>query len=84
MAIPRTAYPAPFNITRASHVVLRVRDLGASRAFYVAALGMAVSEETRDALYLRGIEEACHHSLVLRRTGEEPMCERVGMRVYTE
>ena len=33
MAIPRAAYPAPFNITRASHVVLLVKDLGASRAF---------------------------------------------------
>src|SRR6185437_1189354 len=31
-----------------------------------------------------GIEEACHHSLVLKRTAAEPVCERVGMRVYTE
>jgi len=84
MPIPRAAYPAPFNITRASHVILRVKDLGASRAFYVDALGLAVSDADADTLYLRGIEEACHHSLVLKRTAEAPACERVGMRVYTE
>jgi catechol 2,3-dioxygenase len=84
MTIPRSAYPAPFNITRASHVVLRVRDLGASRAFYCDALGFAISDQDADALYLRGVEEACHHSLVLKRAEEAPLCERVGMRVYTE
>jgi catechol 2,3-dioxygenase len=84
MPIPRAAYPAPFNITRASHVVLRVKDLGASRAFYVDALGLVVSDADADTLYLRGIEEACHHSLVLRRTADDPACERVGLRVYTE
>ena len=84
MAIPRAAYPAPFNITRASHAVLTVKDLGASRAFYVDALGFAVSDEDADTLYLRGIEEACHHSLVLKRTKDAPVCERVGLRVYTE
>jgi catechol 2,3-dioxygenase len=84
MAIPRAAYPAPFNITRASHVVLTVKDLGASRAFYVDALGFAVSDEDANTLYLRGIEEACHHSLVLKRTADAPVCERVGLRVYTE
>ena len=32
MAIPKSAYPPPFNVTRASHVVITSRDLGASRA----------------------------------------------------
>src|SRR5438132_12632585 len=84
MAIPRSAYPPPFNCTRASHAVLTVKDLGASRAFYVDALGFAVSDEDANTLYLRGIEEACHHSLVLKRTQDTPACERVGLRVYTE
>jgi len=84
MSLPRSAYPAPFNTTRASHVILAVRDLGASRAFYVDALGLAVSDEDKDALYLRGVEEACHHSLVLKRAKDTPVCERIGMRVYTE
>ncbi len=50
MAIPRAAYPAPFNVTRASHVVLTVKDLSASRAFYVDALGFAVSDEDANSL----------------------------------
>jgi catechol 2,3-dioxygenase len=84
MTIPRSAYPPPFNTTRASHVVLTVRDLAASRAFYCDALGFAVSDAHADALYLRGIEEACHHSLVLKRAGAAPVAERIGLRVYTE
>src|SRR5712691_2410830 len=72
MAIPSAAYPAPFNITRASHAVLTVKDMGASRAFYVDALGFAVSDEDANTLYLRGIEEACHHSLVLKRAKDSP------------
>ncbi len=84
MSIPRAAYPAPFNMTRASHVVVTVKDTGASRAFYVDTLGFIVSDEDVNTLYLRGLEEVCHHSLVLKKTTEAPVCERVGMRVYTE
>jgi catechol 2,3-dioxygenase len=84
MTIPRSAYPAPFNITRASHVVLTVKDLSLSRDFYCDALGFAVSGQDDGTLYLRGIEEACHHSLVLKETASAPVCERIGLRVYTE
>lgn len=84
MTIPASAYPPPFNTTRASHVVLGVRDLAASRAFYVDALGFVVSDEDAATLYLRGLEEACHHSLVLKRKDGPATCERVGFRVYTE
>ena len=83
MAVPKSTYPAPFNITRASHVVLTARDLGASRAFYVDALGLLVSDEDQDTLYLRGLEEACHHSLVVKK-GADPACQRIGMRVFSE
>lgn len=79
-ALPQTnEYPA-FNFTRASHVVLTVRDLARSRAFYVDALGFVVSNATPKRLYLRGLEEACHHSLVLEQA-EEAGCRFVGFRV---
>lgn len=42
-----------------------------------------VTAETADTLYLRGIEEACHHSLVLRK-GAAAECSRIGLRVLTE
>jgi catechol 2,3-dioxygenase len=61
----------------------RVRDLAKSRAFYVDTLGFVVSDDDRNTLYLRGLEEGCHHSLVLK-SGTEPECERVGLRVLTE
>lgn len=68
MPIPRAnLYPA-FNIVRLSHVELQVRDLAASRAFYVDTLGLQVTDETPDALYLRALEERGHHCIVLRRS----------------
>jgi len=83
IAIPAPVFRPPFAVTRMSHVVLQVRDLAASRAFYVDTLGFIVSDETPQALYLRGIEEACHHSLVLERS-DAPACRRVGLRVQTD
>jgi catechol 2,3-dioxygenase len=82
--LPETAYPAPFHLTRASHIVLTVNDLAASRAFYVDLLGFVVSDEDADAIYLRGLAEACHHSVVLERSAGAPACRRIGMRVFTE
>jgi catechol 2,3-dioxygenase len=67
MPIRDPVFDPPFNIVRASHVELGVRDLARSRAFYVDCLGLLVSDETADALYLRGVEERNHHSIVLRR-----------------
>ena len=82
MILPTSVLKPAFSITRASHAVYRVRDLARSRAFYVDLLGLVVSDETSDTLWLRGLEEGCHHSLVLKEG--EPACERVGMRVLTE
>jgi len=73
----------PFNITRASHVVLSVKDLEASKAFYVDVLGMIVTDETPATVWLRGLEESFHHSLTLHRS-PEAFCQRLGMRVQTE
>src|SRR5436190_21060317 len=84
MSIPKTVYNPPFNVTRASHSVLSVKDLAVSRNFYVDLIGFIVSDEDKDTIYLRGVAEACHHSLVLKRTHGEPESERVGLRVFTE
>ena len=84
MSIPKTVYDPPFNVTRASHSVLTVKDLSVSRNFYVDLIGFIVSDEDRDTIYLRGVAEACHHSLVLKRATGDVMAERVGMRVFTE
>lgn len=82
--LPAPVYYPPFNITRASHVVMEVKDLAASVAFYRDVIGLVVSDQTEDTAYLRGLEEACHHSLVLTKTSGDLACQRLGMRVLTE
>lgn len=72
----------PFNVTRASHVVLNVRDLEASKHFYTELAGLVVSDEDASTVYLRGLEERGHHSLVLRKSAEVS-CSRIGLRVQT-
>ena len=84
MSIPKPNYSPPFSITRASHVVLTVLDLEESLAFYCDLIGLVVSERTADTAYLRGLEEACHHSLVLQKTTDAPLCRRIGLRVFNE
>ena len=53
MPIREPVFDPPFNVVRASHVELGVRDLARSRAFYVDCLGLLVSDEAPDVLYLR-------------------------------
>ena len=70
MPIRKPNESPPFRIVRVSHVELGVRDLAAARAFYVDCLGLLVTEATADSLYLRGLEERNHHSIVLRKARE--------------
>jgi catechol 2,3-dioxygenase len=84
MLYPPTNYTPPFNITRASHLVFTARDLKASRAFYTEVIGLVVSDEDDNTIWLHGVEERCHHSLTLKKTRSEPVCERVGFRVFTD
>lgn len=74
----------PFNITRASHVRYLVKDLDESLRFYTEVLGFVVSDRESGTAYLRGIEEACHHSVVLTASPEAPKAECVGMRVRSD
>ena len=70
MPVPGANLSPPFNILRLSHVTLGVRDLAASRAFYVDTLGLQVTDEDAQTLYLRGMEERGHHCLILRKAPE--------------
>lgn len=55
-----------FNIIRIARTVINVKDLDRSKDFYVKALGMIETETKDDCVYLRGLEEHTHHSLVLK------------------
>ena len=59
--------PTPPDIIRCAYAELIVTDLAKSRAFYVGVLGLVVTYEDADAIYLRAFEEYLHHSLVIRR-----------------
>src|SRR5580698_4186912 len=83
MPVHKPVFDPPFNVVRASHVELAVRDLKRSRSFYVDCLGLLVSDEDDDALYLRGVEERNHHSLVLRRA-REPDVHALGFKLASE
>lgn len=83
MTLPVWNQHPEFSITRASHTVVAVTDLARSRDFYRDVVGLVVTEETSDAVYLRGLEEASHHSLVLEQA-KTAQALHVGLRVRTD
>ena len=84
MDLPATAYGLPFAVTRASHAELLVADLERSLRFYVEVIGLAITERDDEAAYLRGVEESCHHSLVLRVSPDASRCAWIGFRVFDD
>jgi len=80
MALIKHNFDLPFNIQRCSHVTCTVKDLDASRKFYVDIMGMIETERTADALYLRGLEEKSHHCYVLQQ-GDEAEVLALGFKV---
>ena len=83
MPIPDSVLNPPFQVVRLNHVVLTVTDLPAARAFWAGTLGLQVTGETADRLYLRAMEERGHHCVVLCR-GEAPAAQRLGFKVFSE
>ena len=81
MPIQPVVLHPPFNIVRVSHVEYTVTDLARCRAYWVDALGFIATEQTAEALYLRGLEERNHHCVVLRR-GDAPSVRALGFKVY--
>ncbi|MHB2252573.1 3,4-dihydroxyphenylacetate 2,3-dioxygenase [Corynebacterium aurimucosum] len=55
------------DILRCAYMEIIVTDLAASRKFYVDTLGLVVTEENENEIYLRTFEEFIHHNLVLRQ-----------------
>ena len=83
MPVPAPVLYPPFNIVRLSHVEYGVTDLAASRAFYVDTLGLQVTHEDSDGIYLRAMEERGHHCIALRKS--DAACARVlGFKLYDE
>ena len=83
MALPEPNLYPPFNIVRLSHVEFGVKDLAKSRAFYVDTLGLQVTDETADTIYLRAMVERGHHCIVLKKS-ETSEARDLGFKVYDE
>lgn len=83
MPLPQPVTSPPFNIIRASHAALGVADLARARAFYEGVLGLHVEDADAEAVYLRGVEERQHHSVILRKTGT-PQAQYIGFKVGSE
>jgi len=83
-ALKNTETPSglPFNITRLGHVVLKVRDLERSVAFYTEILGFRVSDAYPDSMIPGGMVfmrcNADHHGVALVG-GAEAAAENVEM-----
>ncbi|WP_297554388.1 3,4-dihydroxyphenylacetate 2,3-dioxygenase [uncultured Actinomyces sp.] len=73
--------PAP-DILRCAYMELIVTDLAKSREFYVDALGLVVTYENDEVIYLRSFEEFIHHNLLLRK-GDEAAVRVFSYRVRT-
>lgn len=83
MPVPKHIFDPPFDIVRASHVVLGAADLIRSRDFYADTIGLHVEDATADAVFLRGVEERQHHSVVLSK-GQTGECGAIGFKVAGE
>lgn len=80
--IPVPQAPAP-DVLRCAYMEIVVTDLARSREFYVDVLGLVVTEEDENAIYLRSFEEFIHHNLVLRQ-GPVAAVAAFGFRVRSQ
>jgi len=83
MPIPAPVLYPPFNIIRLSHIAVGCKDLVASKAFYVDTLGLQITDEDDNAVYLRAMEERGHHSVVLQKSND-PTVKILGFKVFSE
>jgi catechol 2,3-dioxygenase len=83
MPIPAPNLNPPFNIVRLSHTELRVTDLAWSRGYYVDTLGLQVTHEDAETIYLRAMEERGHHCMILKKAAQ-PSVGVLGFKVWSE
>jgi catechol 2,3-dioxygenase len=83
MPVPKSNLYPDFNVVRLSHVEYVVRDIAASKAFWAETIGLQVTHESSDQLYLRAMEERGHHCIILSK-GDVPCVKVLGFKVYAE
>ena len=83
MPVPAPVLAPAFNTVRLSHVTLNVGDLAASKAFYTETLGLQVTDEDADHVWLRAMEERGHHCITLQK-GAPGTVDVMGFKVFSE
>ena len=83
MPIPAFNLYPPFNTVRLSHIELVVTDLAASRHFYVETLGLLVTHEDSNQIFLRALEERGHHCMILTK-GPKPCVKYTSYKVWDD
>jgi catechol 2,3-dioxygenase len=69
-----------FDIVRFHHAEITVTDLDKARHFYCQGLGFIETESDENHIYLRAIEDANHHCLMLTN-GEQASLKHIAYRV---
>ncbi len=54
-------------VAHIGHAELGVTDLEASRRFFTETIGLSVSQEDEDRIFLRAWQDWDHHTLILKR-----------------
>jgi len=54
-------------VAHIGHAELGVTDLEASRRFFTETIGLSVSQEDEDRVFLRAWQDWDHHTLILKR-----------------
>jgi len=83
MPLPAPVLQPQFNIVRLSHVEYKVTDLSRSKAFYVDTLGLQITYEDEQSIYLRAMEERGHHCISLQ-LADEAAVGVLGFKVFSE
>ena len=84
MPVPKPNLYPDFNTVRLSHVIFNVADLAVSKAFYTDMLGMQVTDESSERIYLRALEERGHHCIVLQQSDQPGTVEVLGFKTFSE
>jgi catechol 2,3-dioxygenase len=83
MPLPKPNLYPDFNTIRLSHISLNVTDLAASKKFYETILGLQVTDEDANHIYLRAMEERGHHCVILNKA-DAASVEVMGFKTYDE
>jgi len=84
MPVPAPNLYPDFNTIRLSHVCLNVKDLATSKTFYTEILGLQVTDETDNHIYLRAMEERGHHCVILQKSDQPGTVEVMGFKTFDE